>query len=105
MMIEDLLLISHLVDAEALAQAKEIQHRDGVSLGRAIAVLGIAEEETVAKAVAAGLRLEYVQPAALHLSEEFLEKLSIEYCRRALIAPIVATSRGLSVVMANPLEY
>jgi type IV pilus assembly protein PilB len=105
MRIDDVLVSSKLIDAESLIRAKEIQRRDGSSLGRAIATLGAADEETVAAALARGLRLEYLQPEAIDLSNELLAKLSIEFCRKSLLVPLASKRRGLSIAMANPLDY
>lgn len=58
--IQEILTQSGLVDEAGLAKALEIRARDGGSLGRIIAELGLASEEDVARAVAKGLGLEYV---------------------------------------------
>jgi len=53
--IQEILARSGIVDATGLERALEIQARDGGSLGRIVADLGLCTEDSVAHAVASGL--------------------------------------------------
>src|SRR2546422_3981548 len=103
MPIDDVLIQAGIVDGQALARAKEIQKRDGVSLARAIGSLGGSTEEEVAEAIARGVGVEYIPHAQLILPEDCFEILSVDFCRKALVLPLGWGSRGLRLVMANPL--
>ena len=53
-----LLLREGLIDSSALSRALEIQSKSNVSLGRALADLGLADENAVAALIAKRLRFE-----------------------------------------------
>ena len=54
----DILLQLGIVDDAGLSRAREIQLRDGVSIGRALASLGLTDETSVASAIAGAMKLE-----------------------------------------------
>ncbi len=103
--VHEILSQSGLVDEAGLAKALEIQARDGGSLGRIAAELGLASEEDVARAVAKGLGLEYVnldetgQPAAEDLC------LPAAFCRQRKVLPLGARGGSVRLAMADPLDH
>jgi hypothetical protein len=65
MALGDVLLRAQLIDAAALSLAREIQERDGISLARAVNVVGALNEEDAIAAIAKGDGVENVSPAEL----------------------------------------
>ena len=56
----DLLIREGVVDAAGLARGLETQARDGTTLGRALAKLGLAGESAVSAAIASALHPEFL---------------------------------------------
>ena len=54
----NLLVRIGLIDASGLSQAREVQDLKNVTIGKALATLGLADEEAVSAAIAKELRLE-----------------------------------------------
>jgi type IV pilus assembly protein PilB len=83
----------------------EVQERDQISLGNALASLVLADEETVTKAIAGGLHLDYLGPEMPAISPEVSAILSSEFCRKRLVIPVRSKGSSLSLVMTDPLAY
>lgn len=103
--VSELLLKSGLVDPAGLARALEVQEREQISLGGALARLNLADEEGVAAAIARGLHLDYLGPEIPVIVPEILGLLSSEFCCNRLVIPLGLTGSSLSLVMADPLAY
>lgn len=101
----DLLLKAGLVDSAGLARGLEIKERDQISLGKALADLGLADEESVAAAIARGLHLEYLGPEAPEAVPEATALLSTDFCRKRLIFPLGIQGNSLRLVLGDPLMY
>jgi type IV pilus assembly protein PilB len=101
----DLLLKSGLVDSAGLARALEVQRREQVSLGNALARLNLADEEAVAAAIARGLHLDYLGAETPATAPEVLGLLASEFCCNRLVIPLRLKGNSLSLVMADPLAY
>src|SRR6266571_485672 len=102
--VPNVLVQSGIVDADGLARALEIQARDGGSLGRIIADLGLSTEDAVARAVAGGLGLEYIN---LDETEPLAEAdlcLPPEFCRQRKVLPLGVKDRALRLAMGDPLD-
>ncbi len=102
--VQDILARSGIVDAQSLERALEIQARDGGSLGRIIADLGLAHEEAVAQAVAAGLGLEHVNLDETEPPAESDLCLLPEFCRQRRVLPLGVRDRSLRLAMSDPLD-
>ena len=102
--IQDILERSRIVDSERLARAIEMQSRNGGSLGRILADLGFATEESVVKAIATGLGLEFADldqaepPAASDLC------LPPDFCRQRSVLPLKLIDRSVRLAMSDPLD-
>ena len=94
-----------VVDATALARAVQYQAREGGTLPRALAALGLASEETVCEALARGLRVDYVSLEAASVDEELMANLPPGFCRERLALPLASDRRGVRLAMAEPLNY
>lgn len=79
--------------------------RSGCSLGRAIADLGLATEESVAQAIAQGLRVEYLGKELPEVAPEMARLLPEEFCRKRLVAPLESQGNILRLALTNPLDY
>ena len=102
--IGDFLVSEKLVDAAALDRGLELQTRTGVSLGKALADLGLADEGAVAAAVARMLNIELltelpVAPAAVKAL------LPVAFCRKHLVVPVSLNGKSLRLAMADPLDH
>jgi len=101
----NILLGAGLVDSAGLARALEAQERDPGSLGRALASLGLAEEEAVSRAIAKGLNLESPGLEGAEVAKETAALLPAEFCRRRLAAPLGSEGKSLRLAMADPLDF
>ena len=102
--IQELLARSGIVDAAGLERALEIQARDGGSLGRIIADLGLCTEDAVANVIASGLGLDYVNMDEIELPAEADLCLPPEFCRQRRVLPLGVKDRAVRLAMADPLD-
>ncbi len=102
--VQNVLVQSGIVDADGLARALEIQARDGGSLGRIIADLGLSTEDAVARAVAGGLGLEYINLDETEPPAEEDLCLPPEFCRQRKVLPLGVKDRALRLAMGDPLD-
>ena len=57
-LIADLLMQAGVIDAAGLSRAREVQQKHAISLVKALATLGLADEKAVATAIGEKLHLE-----------------------------------------------
>jgi len=103
--IQEILKNSGLVDESGLAKAVEVQARDGGSIGRIVADLGLASEDDVARTVAKGLGLDFVDLAKTGPPAESDRCLPAAFCRQRKVLPLGAQGRSLRLAMADPLDH
>src|SRR5258706_1264661 len=103
--LNDCLLNSGLLDAAGLARVIEIKSRDGGSLARIAADLGLAQEDAVSRAIATGLALEYVDLAETPSRPPTEITLPPEVCRKRLVVPLGLQDGTLRLAMADPLDH
>ncbi|GAC1666353.1 MAG: GspE/PulE family protein [Candidatus Acidiferrum sp.] len=104
--IGDLLLQAGLVDPAGLARAREAQHKNNTSLGRALATLGIAGEQYVSAAIAQNLHLELLTLDTLpEACADLAAVLPAEFCRKRLVAPLSLQGKVLRLAIADPMDY
>lgn len=103
--IQEILKSSGLVDENGLAKALEVQGRDGGSIGRIVADLGLASEDDVARTVAKGLGLEFVNLGETGPPAESDRCLPAAFCRQRKVLPLGAQGRSLRLAMADPLDH
>ena len=101
----DLLIRAGIVDAKGLARGLEAQSRRPVTLGRAFADLGLAEESAVASAVAAALHLEYLDGALPDVNHAVAALLPIAFCHKRGAAPLGFDGTTLRVAVTDPIDY
>src|ERR1700722_3822247 len=104
-LIGDILIQVALVDSTALDRALAVQSKKNVSLGKALADLGLADERAVTSAIAKGLHLESLDSRLPTLAPELDALLSTQFCQKHLVVPLSLTGNLLRLGMANPLDY
>ena len=101
----DLLIRAGVVDAKGFALGLEAQSRQGVTLGRAFADLGLAKEADVAVAIASALHLEYLDGDLPEVSVTAAALLPIAFCLKRGAAPLSFDGATLRVAVTNPIDY
>ena len=101
----DLLIRAGVVDAAGLARGLEVQSRLPMTLGRALASLGLAEESAVAAAIASALHLEYLDDEPPEIGEAVAALLPAAFCRKRGAAPLGFESGVLRVAVTNPMDH
>jgi type IV pilus assembly protein PilB len=104
-MVGELLIRSGVVDPSGLNRALELHSRTGVSLGKALAELGLASEDAVATAIAEGLQLECLGAELPEIATEIGALLSAKFCHKHLVVPLSLKGNSLRLAMADPLDY
>jgi len=103
--LEEILMRAGLLDDVTLARTRETQQRDGGSLGKALVSLGVADEETVVRAIADAMHLEHPDLSAVEVPAATVAMLPAAFCRKRQVAPLAVSGRSLSVAMVDPLDY
>ncbi len=98
----ELLIREGVCDAAAVARALEVQSKERVTIGRALASLGHAEESVVAAAIAKALHLEYLEGALPDVGPDVAALMPAEWKKRG--APLSVDGKRLRVATANPLD-
>jgi type IV pilus assembly protein PilB len=93
-----------LITADQLDRGRETHHRTGVSLGKALADLGFANETAVASGIARLLQIELLTelPEAL---AEVRALLPVAFCRKHLVVPLSLNGKALRLAMADPADH
>src|ERR1700730_15001832 len=104
-LIGNILIREGLVDSAALDRALEVQSKGAVSLGKAFADLGLADEAAVTSAIAKGLHLESLDPELSEIPSELDALLPTKLCQKHLVVPLTLNGHVLRLGMADPLDY
>jgi PAS domain S-box-containing protein len=101
-MVGELLIRSGVIDSSGLNRAQEVQSKTGVYFGKALADLGLANEEAVSAALAEGMQLECSTPDVPEITTETGALLPAKFCREHLVVPLSlkGNSLRLAVVLA-----
>ncbi len=103
--IGDLLVRAGLIDSTGLTRALEVQEQKGLSLGKALATLGLADEEVASAAIARTLRMEVLRSELPDVTEEVSALLPADFCRTRMVAPLSLDGNALRLALTNPLDY
>jgi type II secretory ATPase GspE/PulE/Tfp pilus assembly ATPase PilB-like protein/ActR/RegA family two-component response regulator len=101
----DLLLRAGVVDAAGLALAREVQAKETSTLGRALAGLGLAEETSVAAAIATALHLEYFDGDLPQVDPAVVALLPAAFCRQRGLLPLGFDKDVLRLAVKDPTNY
>lgn len=86
--IGELLVRAGLIDSSGLAQAREVQKKDGASLAKALETLRLADGESVSAAIAESLHLELLCGDVADILPEVVALLPGDFCRKRLVVPL-----------------
>jgi type IV pilus assembly protein PilB len=103
--IADLLVRSGVINDTGLARAREAQGKNGSSLGKALATLGLADEQSVAAAIAKSMRLEALESELPEIPSEVSHLLPADFCRKRAVVPLSLQGSILRLVLADPMDY
>jgi type IV pilus assembly protein PilB len=103
--IGDLLVRTGLIDSSGLSRAREAQQKQGMSLGKAIASLGLADEEAVSAAIAKSLHLELLTGDRPDVRAEVIALLPGDFCHKRSVAPLSMEAHSLRVAFVDPLDF
>lgn len=104
-MISDLLIREGLIDSAGLERAREVQSKGELSLGKALADLGLAKEDAVTAAIAKGLQLESLGSELPEIAPDVGALLPVTFCHKQMVAPLSLRGKLLRLAMADPLNY
>jgi type IV pilus assembly protein PilB len=102
--IGDILIRAGVVDAAGLARAVAAQTAGAVTLGRALAGLGLADESVVAATIASALRLEHLDGEPPVIAEKILALLPEAFCRKRRLVPLGIEDNALRVAICDPMD-
>jgi type IV pilus assembly protein PilB len=103
--IGDLLVRSGIIDATGLACALEVTEKSGTSLSKAVAALGLADEQSVVKAIAESMRLEVLPPELLEVPPAMAALLPSDFCRKRTVVPLSLQGKILRLAVVDPMDY
>lgn len=104
-MIGDLLIREGLIDSSGLERALQLQSKGPVSLSKALADLGLADEGAVISVIAKGLQLESLGSHSPEIPPELGTLLPMKFCQEHLVVPLSLAGNSLRLGMADPLDY
>jgi type IV pilus assembly protein PilB len=93
------------IDSSGLSHAMEIQSKGNVSLGRALAELGLADENTACAAIAQALRFECLGVDLPEIAPELETLLPMKFCQAHFVVPLSMKRNSLRLGMADPLDF
>jgi hypothetical protein len=103
--IGNLLVRSGIIDAIGLARARKAQEKNGISLTRALVIMGLSNEQEMATAIAKGMRLEALGLELPEVPAEVAALLPSDFCRMRAVVPLSLQGKILRLVLADPMDY
>jgi type IV pilus assembly protein PilB len=102
--IGDLLIRQGVVDAEGMTRALAVPAAQAMTVGRALAMLGLAEESVVGAVIASALHLEFVDGDLPVIPGDVAALLPAEFCRKAHAVPLGRAGNVIRVAMSDPMN-
>jgi len=96
------LLEAGLVDEASLAKGRELQKKEGGSLGQALVRIGVIDETTFAEFVGRIYNLPVLSLDKTDVEMECIDMIPGDVARKFQVLPICRAGRVLTVAMANP---
>jgi len=96
------LLEAGLIDEENLAKSRELQRKEGGSLGQALVKIGVLDETTFAEFVGKISNLPVLSLEKADIEMECIDMIPGDVARKFQVLPISRAGRVLTVAMANP---
>jgi type IV pilus assembly protein PilB len=104
-MIGDLLIREGLIDSSGLDRALQVQSKGAVSLSKALADLGLADEAAMISVIAKGLQLDSLGSPSPEIPPGLETLLPLKFCLKHFVVPLSLTGNSLRLGMADPLDY
>src|SRR3984893_17858141 len=104
-LIGDHLVRTGLIDSSGLSRGREVQQKQGISLGKALASRGLGDEEAVSAAIAQSLHLELLTGDKLDVRPEIAALLPGDFCHKRLVAPLGLEGHALRVAFVDPMDF
>ena len=101
----ELLIESGLIDERTLSKALDIQKIENKKLGQILIDMGVADEQMIATTLASQLNIPLMKLDEISVPKETISLVPAEMAENYLLIPVSRTDRGLTVAMANPLEF
>jgi type IV pilus assembly protein PilB len=101
----ELLIESGLIDEMTLAKALDIQKIENKKLGQILIDMGVADEQVIASTLASQLNIPLMKLDEISVPKETISLVPSEIAENYLLVPVERTAKGLTVAMANPLEF
>ena len=96
------LLSAGIIDEANLANALEIQKKDGGTLGQALIRTGVVDELTYTKYLGKVFSLPVVNLDEVEVEIECIDRIPDDVARKFQVLPISRSGRVLTIAMANP---
>ena len=103
--IGDLLVREGIIDSAGLSLAREAQEKYAISLSKALATLGLADEQRQVGAIAKSLHLESLIGELPEVAAEAAILLAADFCRKRLVAPLSLQGKTLRLALVDPMDY
>ena len=103
--IGNILVRAGLIDDVGLSRAREFQEKESISLTKALAALGLADELAVTAAIAKCLKLEILSAEVPDVPAEVVALLPGDFCRARTIVPLSVQEKLLRLAVEDPLDY
>jgi type IV pilus assembly protein PilB len=103
--IGDLLVREGIIDSSGLSLAREAQEKYAISLSKALATLGLADEPRQVAAIAKSLHLESLSGELPDVAAEVAILLPADFCRKRLVAPLSLQGNTLRLALVDPIDY
>ena len=100
----EVLIKTRLIDEMQLKSAAAHVERWGVSLPRAVAELGFADEDAVLDALARSLRVPAMHLGNVLKDNTALRALGVDFCEQHAVFPVSLKDRALTLAMADPTD-
>src|SRR5260370_15058414 len=103
--IGDLLVRAGVIDSSGLSRALEVQKKEGISLGKALVALGLANEQGIAAAIAKSMQIEFLGAELPEVPAEVASLLPSDFCRKRMVVPLSLQRKTLRLALADPMDY
>ncbi len=100
----DILRSAHGAPAERVEEAARMASGDGRRIGEAVVDMGVCDQETVSRALAAQFGLPFLVTLEGRIDEDLLRQLPLELFRDGRCLPIGSDETTLDVAMSDPVD-
>ncbi len=98
----ELLLRNNRISLEQLRQAQQVQRKENLSLGAALAKLGYVSDEEVTQFLSRQYRVQAINLDRYEIEPDVTKLVPLDVCERHKIIPVQRAGATLIVAMADP---